>query len=100
MRNWANPEFEGTLEEACASVPRAPYIQRIGIEVVGNDQRAGERHVLFPKFDLGLTPWTGEDLRCSSLDFEAIWTVVRVAKGYPGAMVCGNFPEDFPAELR
>lgn len=100
MRNWANPVFLGTLEEACAQVARSPFVERIGLEVEGVDERSGERHVLLPKFDLGLTPWTGEFLHCSDLDFEATWKVVRVAKGYPGAMVCGRYPEDFPPHLR
>jgi hypothetical protein len=100
LRNWANLSFAGTLEQAVTEVPQKPYIERVGLEVVGNGERAGERHVLFPKFDLGLTPWTGEDLRCSDLGFEDIWTVVRVAKGYPGSMVCGAYPDDFPAHLR
>ncbi len=100
MRNWANPVFEGSLEEACASVAHKPFVERIGLEVEGVDERVGERFVLTPKFDLGLTPWSGEMLHCSSLSFDASWRVVRIAKGYPGAMICGTYPDDFPANVR
>jgi hypothetical protein len=100
LRNWANLRYNGTLEQACEAVLTRPFVQRVGLEVIGHDEHSGELRVLFPKFDLGLTPWTGEELRCSDLGFESIWTVLRVAKGYPGAMVCGTFPDDFPANLR
>jgi hypothetical protein len=38
--------------------------------------------------------------RCSSLAFNALWRVGRVAKGYPGAMLIGRYPDDFPEDLR
>ena len=97
MRNWSNAVFHGTLEEACARVPQSPYVERIGLEVEGLDERAGERYVLFPKYDPGLPPWTGDVVRCSDLSFgPTYWRVVRVAKGYPGKMVIGRYPDDFP----
>lgn len=100
MRNWANPVFHGTLEEACARVASHPFVERVGLEVEGVDERSGERYVLTPKFDLGLTPWSGEMLHCSDLGFDSSWRVVRVAKGFPGAMVCGIYPDEFPADVR
>ena len=100
MRDWPNPTYAGTLEEACASLAADPPVLRIGFEVEGVDERSAERHVLLPVYDPGLAPWTGEMARCSSLGFEGLWLVGRVAKGYPGAMVIGRYPQDFPEGLR
>jgi hypothetical protein len=100
MRDWPNPVFAGTLEEACAASEHGPYVLRVGFEVEGIDERAGEHHVLLPAYDPGLPPWTGEMARCSSLAFNALWRVGRVAKGYPGAMLIGRYPDDFPEDLR
>lgn len=94
---WANVVYPGTLEEACERVPRQPYVQRIGMEVEGLDEHAGERYVLAPKYDPGLPPWTGDLVHCSALEFgPTAWRVLRVAKGYPGRMVVGRYPDDFP----
>lgn len=100
MRDWPNPVFAGTLEEACAAVLPSPFVMRIGFEVDGIDERAGQRFVLAPAYDPGLPPWTGELARCSSLAFDATWRVGRVAKGFPNAMIIGRYPDDFPEDQR
>ncbi len=82
MRDWPNPVFHGTLEEACASVPREPYLERIGFEVEGVDDAASERYVLAPAYDVGLAPWMGEVARCSDISFEKTFRILRVAKGF------------------
>lgn len=99
MRDWPNPLFKGTLEEACAAVPRYPYVERIGLEVESLDP-PHERYVLQPTYDLGLAPWSGDLARCSDAGFDRIFRVVRVAKGYPGRMMCGTYPDDFPTGRR
>lgn len=97
MKTWSNPVYPGTLEEACARVQSYPYVPRIGLEVEGIDERAGERYVLAPKYDPALPPWTGDIVHCPDLAFgPTFWRVVRVAKGYPGKMIIGRYPDDFP----
>ncbi len=101
MRTWANSVYEGTLEEARARVERQPYVERIGLEVEGIDEHAGERHVLAPKYDPGLPPWSGDLVLCPALAFgPTYWRVVRVAKGFPDRMVIGRYPDDFPKGQR
>jgi hypothetical protein len=96
MRDWPNPLYPGTLEEACASVPAYPHVERIGLEVEALDA-PHERIVLQPAYDVGLPPWSGDLARCSDAGFDRIFRVLRVAKGYPGRMRCGRYPDDFPA---
>lgn len=98
MRDWPNPIFPGTLEEACAAVLPHPYVERVGFEVESaDDEHPGERYVLAPTYDVGLPPWTGDLARCSDISFERTFRVLRVAKGFPGAMKLGRYPQDFPA---
>jgi len=99
MRDWPNPVFHGTLEEACSKVSRYPYVERIGLEVEAVEP-PHERYVLQPAYDPGLAPWTGDLARCSDAGFDRIFRVVRVAKGFPGRMTCGRYPDDFRAEQR
>jgi hypothetical protein len=99
MRDWPNPVFPGTLEEACAAVKREPYVERIGFEVETVEEPL-QRYVLAPAYDVGLAPWTGEEARCSDIDFAKIFRVLRVAKGFPGNMYYGNYPDDFPPDRR
>ncbi len=99
MRDWPNPVFPGTLEEACAAVRIDPNVERIGFEVESVDGPIA-RYVLTPAYDVGLPPWTGEEARCSDIDFEKVFRVLRVAKGFPGKMTFGNYPDDFPADRR
>lgn len=100
MRDWPNPVFAGTLEDACAAVKSDPNVERIGFEVETIDEQPVRRYVLAPAYDVGLPPWTGEETRCSDIAFEKIFRVLRVAKGYAGDMFCGNYPDDFPAHRR
>jgi len=100
MRDWPNPVFAGTLEEACAAASPDPNVERIGFEVETVDEDPVERYVLAPAYDVGLPPWTGEPARCSDINFEKVFRVLRVAKGFPGNMFYGNYPDDFPADRR
>ncbi|MGA3036126.1 MAG: hypothetical protein ABSE64_01475 [Vulcanimicrobiaceae bacterium] len=99
MRDWPNPVYRGTLEEACAAVPAYPYVERIGLEVESIEP-PHDRIVLLPSYDVGLPPWSGDFARCSDAGFDRIFLVLRVAKGYPGAMTCGRYPDDFPTGRR
>lgn len=100
MRDWPNPVFAGTLEEACAAVRTEPNVDRIGFEVETVDEGPVQRYVLAPAYDVGLPPWTGDEARCSDISFAKVFRVLRVAKGFPGRMHCGNYPDDFPAGRR
>ncbi|MBD5655752.1 MAG: hypothetical protein IAI50_11325 [Candidatus Eremiobacteraeota bacterium] len=100
MRDWPNPVFSGTLEEACAAVLHDPSVERIGFEVETVDDEPVARYVLAPAYDVGLAPWTGDVARCSDIDFGKVFRVLRVAKGFPGDMLCGNYPDDFPPDRR
>lgn len=100
MRDWPNPVFAGTLEEACAAASPDPNVERIGFEVETVDEDPVERYVLAPAYDVGLPPWTGEPARCSDIDFEKVFRVLRVAKGFAGNMFYGKYPDDFPADRR
>ncbi|GAC1413806.1 MAG: hypothetical protein NVS3B16_05430 [Vulcanimicrobiaceae bacterium] len=97
MRDWPNPVFAGTLEEACAAAKSDPNVERIGFEVETVEDGPAQSYVLAPAYDVGLPPWTGEEARCSDIDFEKIFRVRRVAIGFPGRMILGNYPDDFPA---
>ncbi len=99
MRDWPNPVFSGTLEEACAAVRSDPYVERIGFEVETLSEPV-ERFVLAPAYDVGLPPWSGEEARCSDIDFEKVFRVLRVAKGFPGKMTWGHYPDDFSSDRR
>jgi hypothetical protein len=96
MRDWPNPMFAGTLEQGCSAAAHYPYLERIALEV--EDPENGLRYVLAPAYHAGLPPWTGDLIRCSDISFEGIFRVLRVAKGYPGRMICGRYPDDFRAE--
>ena len=100
MRDWPNPVFPGTLEEACAAALSQPDVERIGFEVESVDGERAERYVLAPAYDVGLPPWTGDLARCSDISFDRTFRVLRVAKGFAGNMVCGNYPDDFPTRTR
>jgi len=95
MRDWPNPAFAGTLEQACDAAPQYPNIARIALEVV--DAESGARAVLAPAYDLGLPPWSGDLVRCSALSFERLFRVERIGLGMPGHMLCGRYPHDWPA---
>jgi hypothetical protein len=99
MRDWPNPVYDGTLEQACLDAPREPYVERIGFEVESTDG-AAKRYVLAPAYDVGLPPWSGDLARCSDISFADTFRVLRVAKGFPGEMICGRYPDDFPAGRR
>jgi hypothetical protein len=92
MRDWPNPAFEGTLEQACAAAPRYPDVSRIALEVV---DETGRRAVLAAAYDSGLPPWSGDLVRCSDLSFERLYRVERVGLGHAGRMRCGRYPFDF-----
>jgi len=101
VRDWPNPVFVGTLEQACAAAQTQPSVERIGFEVETFDEgEPVERYVLAPAYDVGLPPWSGDLARCSAISFEKIFRVLRVAKGPPGEMICGNYPDDFPPNRR
>ena len=93
VRDWPNPAFPGTLEEACRNAPPYPDLERIALEVV--DAESSARAVLAPAYDVGLPPWTGDLVRCSGLSFERLFRVERVALGRPGRMQCGRYPDDW-----
>src|SRR5471030_3313361 len=65
MRDWPNPVFEGTLEQACAASPPYPALPRIALEVEEVDSPRARRYVLAAAYDVGLPPWTGDLARCS-----------------------------------
>jgi hypothetical protein len=93
VRDWPNPAFAGTLEQACAAASRYPDVPRIALEVVG--ATGGARAVLAPAYDPGLPPWSGDLVRCSALSFDALYRVERVGLGRPGRMRLGRYPDDF-----
>ena len=85
MRNWSNPLFDGTLEDAIDHCRhRGPFaVSLIGLDVEGTGHRAGERHTLTPQYDsIGMVPRTGNLIECSALGGGSQWRVVRVARGY------------------
>src|SRR3984957_8315191 len=63
VRDWPNPAFTGTLEQACAAAPAYPDVPRIALEVV--DAENGKRAVLAAAYDTGLPPWSDDLVRCS-----------------------------------
>jgi hypothetical protein len=97
MRDWPNPLFAGTLEQACAAASNYPDVPRIAFEV--DDSEDGRRYVLAPAYDLGLPPWSGDLVRCSAISFDGLYRVSRIAYGRPGRMNVGRYPEDFQADL-
>ena len=97
MRDWPNPVYEGTLEQACAAALPHPDVERIAFEVEAIEAPGGARYVLAPAYDAGLPPWSGDLTRCSSISFDGIFRVLRVARGRPGSMTIGCYPDDFVA---
>ena len=93
MRDWPNPAFKGTLEQACRAAPAYPDVARIALEVT--DAESGRQAVLSATYDPGLPPWTGDLIRCSDLSFDRLFRVERIGFGRAGRMVCGRYPEDF-----
>lgn len=100
MRDWPSAAYDGSLEQACTSVAHYPSVERIALEVQPAGDPNGPRYVLTPVYDPGLPPWSGESVRCSALSFDSLYEVVRVGKGYPGAMIWGRYPDDFPPGRR
>ncbi len=89
-RNWSNPPFEGTLEEAITHAqavyapPKGP-LEVYGFEVMGLADHTGETHVLACQPNsLGLPPAVGEIIECSGLGLGTTWQVLRVASGWTG----------------
>ena len=97
MRDWPNPAFTGTLEQACAAAPAYPDVPRIALEVV--DAENGKRAVLAAAYDTGLPPWSDDLVRCSDLGFDRLFKVARVGIGHAGRMTCGRYPDDFVTQL-
>lgn len=80
MRNWSNPTFDGTLEEA-AQVMRQRTLERrntlIGFEVERVSD--GTRRVCQPIYNsLGFAPQVGERIHLGGTDAE--WRVLRTAQ--------------------
>ena len=88
-RNWSNPPFEGTLEEAIthAEAVYAPLgpLEVYGFEVAGFGDHTGETHVLACQPNsMMLLPAVGEIIECSGLGLGTTWQVLRVASGWTG----------------
>lgn len=89
MRNWSNPDWEGSLEEAVAYIESKPnddgYIWLCGMEVVSvSDGVQGKRRTLLPDWNsLGFAPFPDDRIHIGGTPAE--WRVVRVAERMSGA---------------